>query len=75
MTEYKVMLVKIKEDEWKIFVCENTNNLWGQVDKICRDRKREDITSLRVGYTLLASWRECAVEGLGTSSTKGTWLP
>ena len=63
--EYKDMLVKVKEEEWRSFVSENRDDPWGQVYRICRGRKREDVTSLRVGDTMLSTWRECAGALLG----------
>ncbi len=65
MRDYKQMLVKTKEEEWRNFIGENRNDPWGQVYKICRGRKREDITSLRVGDTVLSTWRDCAGVLLG----------
>lgn len=59
MREYKDMLVKIKEEEWRSFVGKNRNDPWGQVYKICRARKREDITFRRVGDTVLLTWKKC----------------
>ena len=54
----------MKEDEWRDFVKDSTeNNLWSQAYKICRGKKKTCcISELKNGDSFISDWGECAEE-------------
>jgi len=60
MNEYKQMLVKVKEDEWRSFLERNKHDPWGSAYKIVRGRgKTCDVSSLQVDGVQLTAWSDC----------------
>ena len=59
MKEYKSMLARAKDEDWKNFVCSNSGDPWGQVYKVCRGKyDRHDVSGIRVGDRVCMNWRE-----------------
>lgn len=59
--QYKKLILKVKEDNWRQFVGENKDDPWGRVFKICRGRKRTtDLGCLRSGDRQCVTWHDCA---------------
>ena len=64
---YNDRIVRVKEDEWRVFVRDNRDDPWGKVYRVCRgkNRKQADLACLQVGGVTLSTWRECTDELLG----------
>jgi hypothetical protein len=59
--QYKKLILKVKEDNWRRFVGENKDDPWGQVFKICRGRKQAtELGCLRSGGRQYVTWHDCA---------------
>lgn len=66
LSEYKRMIVSVKEREWREFVNDNRDDPWGRVYGIFRGKGRHvDVSGLRVGGSVLMTWRECVDALLG----------
>lgn len=59
--QYKKLILRSKEDNWRRFVGENRDDPWGHVYRICRGRKKStEIGCLRTDGRLVATWHDCA---------------
>lgn len=47
------------------FCGDNRDDPWGRVYRICRGRRSVEVSALRVGDSMLSTWRECAGVLLG----------
>lgn len=60
LREYKELLVRIKEQEWRDFVHGNRDDPWCMAYKICRGQGRSiDVSGIRQDGTVLTEWRDC----------------
>ena len=60
--DYKQFIIKVKENEWRDFVKDSSeNNPWSHAYKICRGKKKTcSISELKIGDTFISDWGECA---------------
>lgn len=65
--QYKDLIRTTKENDWRDFVQQHSNDPWGKVYKICRGRKKStNFSTIKVGETLHTSWRDCSSALLNT---------
>lgn len=58
--EYKEMMVRHKENEWRAFVHDHRDDPWGHVYKIMRGRRKQfQVNSLQVGEQKFTTWSGC----------------
>ena len=58
--EYKQLLYSAKEEEWRYFAEEHSDDPWGKVYRICRGRKEATIASITEGSVTHITWDSCA---------------
>lgn len=59
--EFKTLILKTKEENWRRFVGDHRDDPWGHVYRICRGRKRTtDLRCLRSDDGLVVTWHDCA---------------
>lgn len=60
LSEYKDMLVNVKEEDWRQFVACHRDDPWGHVYRICLGRGRStDLSGMKDGDAILTSWSDC----------------
>jgi len=59
--QYKKLILRTKENNWRDFVGRHKDDPWGHVYQICRGRKKTaDLGCLRSNGALSVTWHDCA---------------